>query len=450
MRSPIIKRRRIQAAALTALGLLAMLLFLLQPRSRLSSPEELAPHIPRSLQSPVDEDLSAQAQFKLMERALGILTEGSHSPAEHKEARELFYGILRHERIQEPLRAEWIDKPPLPAISFRQVAFFAPGERGKTRVGWGIEGLKTIEKLRSGCRSMRLWRWLEFPELVALRLIAGGLYHHETKELREALDLIESIDSSDDSLRNALRGQARSSLGWLSNPYRINREVLGEARLENVNLWFVGQYDAIETFRLQMDLLEAIERSIDLPFASRDLSADRALNNFKASLPAFGYGKPPQIWWSRVKFYWSRTRVPNAVGHSLLQGPSCAATMERFCNLRTARHILRAAIGCVMYFHKFGRYPRDLKQLVEAGLLKAQPQDWFSRGSLRYSRSRAQIWTAGWDGKDDGGPTAQLKPEEPDWGVTLPAHRPGLPLIHLCLVLESLAMLIGKSCASSN
>ncbi|MFI5385119.1 MAG: hypothetical protein ACHQ50_03270 [Fimbriimonadales bacterium] len=50
-----------------------------------------------------------------------------------------------------------------------------------------------------------------------------------------------------------------------------------------------------------------------------------------------------------------------------------------------------------------GQLPPSLDSLVQAGILKRLPQDFFGTGPLHYDPARKVIWSVGWNQKDDGG-----------------------------------------------
>ncbi len=75
--------------------------------------------------------------------------------------------------------------------------------------------------------------------------------------------------------------------------------------------------------------------------------------------------------------------------------------------------LLRAAIGVRIYEVRTGRLPLSLHVVVESRILKELPLDPFTGQGIRYDPAQRSVWSAGVDGKDDGGESEEGK-DSPD------------------------------------
>lgn len=99
-----------------------------------------------------------------------------------------------------------------------------------------------------------------------------------------------------------------------------------------------------------------------------------------------------------------RTRV-NPFGRALAEYlySHPGSTREVMFKLAAERAAARLLAALRVYEIRTGRLPAGLPDLVEAGVIVAQPTDPFDEGPLRYSRDSRKIWSVGPDGRDDRG-----------------------------------------------
>lgn len=74
-----------------------------------------------------------------------------------------------------------------------------------------------------------------------------------------------------------------------------------------------------------------------------------------------------------------------------------------FHRRRAQRAATRTVIALRLFERRHGKLPVDLNALVDEGLLERVPAAPFVSGPLKYSPERRLLWSAGVDGRDDGG-----------------------------------------------
>ena len=94
----------------------------------------------------------------------------------------------------------------------------------------------------------------------------------------------------------------------------------------------------------------------------------------------------------------------NLLGRFLISSsPSFEPYHERSVVLRTKLNITRTMIGLAIFSNKFGKYPKELNELVESKILTQIPLDLFSNRPLHYSSQSQKLWSTGSDGINDSG-----------------------------------------------
>jgi len=102
---------------------------------------------------------------------------------------------------------------------------------------------------------------------------------------------------------------------------------------------------------------------------------------------------------------------PNLAGRMLVSMimPAVHGALEHSFRARTEGNATRAIIATHMLRRKTKRLPHSARELVDQGLLKEIPVDFFSGKALRYSGTRGFLWSVGPDGVDNLGKRAKQK-----------------------------------------
>ena len=182
-------------------------------------------------------------------------------------------------------------------------------------------------------------------------------------------------------------------------------------------------FDKEATIRLASGLMAKVVKSLDLPWRdrARDVAAEvlgetegwpRELLNPE---PIFPDSKEPVVLNAEAvsKARDGLRRVENPFGKLLVRrvhsGPFFLSSFEDLAVMqpRTAeaqREGTRAVVALRIHARRnTDALPAALEELVAAKILPFVPRDPFTDEPLRYSRERAIVWSAGPDGKDDGG-----------------------------------------------
>jgi hypothetical protein len=132
---------------------------------------------------------------------------------------------------------------------------------------------------------------------------------------------------------------------------------------------------------------------------SRALWNQETIERMKAldfsHMPAFIEPTQPRFDWLDME---------NAAGRfiDLFFTQALGGTIQSATKLVAEQDILRVWLALRGYHRLHGQYPATLDELVPA-FLEAVPVDRFDGKPLRYDAGRAQVWSVGPDGRDDGG-----------------------------------------------
>ncbi|MBI4586242.1 MAG: hypothetical protein HY717_19705 [Planctomycetes bacterium] len=105
-------------------------------------------------------------------------------------------------------------------------------------------------------------------------------------------------------------------------------------------------------------------------------------------------------------------KIPNAVGKFLVRemlrddklfGNLFELLLGRYHGVRAEWEATRAVLALRLHARKHGRLPESWGDLIAERILSRAPEDPFSGRTLRYSRERKILWSAGPDGQDGGG-----------------------------------------------
>jgi hypothetical protein len=180
-------------------------------------------------------------------------------------------------------------------------------------------------------------------------------------------------------------------------------------------------FDREATVRLVSELMAELARSLDLPWRDRArkvaAGAYREADVWPDELTLTRSRFPPPKPSALTQEDLQRTRealrkMENPFGkfmirklHGLLGNSEVGVASE--ARLTEAAHEgTRAVVAlCIHARRNGGALPASLEDLVTAKILPSVPRDPFTGEPLRYSREQAVIWSAGPDGKDDGGLT---------------------------------------------
>lgn len=296
-------------------------------------------------------------------------------------------------------------------------------------------GSRVLQALRSSARTQSEYLVDGTCTAILHQAVTGTVPRLDERELADLALMFTEAPPTDECLRNALHGEFQVHV-WniLPNPLKgLSDAGCGPDLLEEaLEIDSVGNYDPVETTRILSNQYSEIRARALLP-RSATSSAFGAWGSYRKvqalvdSLPrpaADKTGLQGRI--DSVVHAWKMERTPNSFGIWLvnnLRPLMSDSLMSLSYRLRTSQEGIRTLIALRRYQIKNGRLPTSLKALIDEGFLASMPLDYlsFAKGHrpgalvpLRYAPRRKLLWSAGLDGKDDGGPSS-IKPYEPDF-----------------------------------
>lgn len=170
----------------------------------------------------------------------------------------------------------------------------------------------------------------------------------------------------------------------------------------------VGDWDPIENARMLSEVTAERIRNLRVPYNKTTGTARAKAAAWLHDLPNYDPYASEDKWFKLATRAWFRLqakRVPNARGKLALSAVAYPAhQMESFSHSnRTQWEIVRALVAAKAFEMRRGRLPSSLEELVETGLIKEAPMDFYTGQPLRYDPAKRLIWSIWANGVDDRG-----------------------------------------------